>query len=120
MDALQIKVSDKEILATKRGILSYTRSIFNHLDILSPIILEPKLIIQSLWKKKIDWDEEIPYNLKNRFGRWKENLKIEILLKSIPLKTPNSTFSTILLRVPTVQLRTSDASTRTNLNIASS
>ena len=94
---------------------------FDILGILAPLILEQKLIIQSLWKMNVDWvDKEIPYNLKNRFGRWKENLKIEILLKSIPLKTPNSTFSTILLRVPTVQLRTSDASTRTNLNIASS
>ena len=42
---------------------------------MSPIILEPKLIIRFLWKEKVDWDEEIPYNLKNSFERWKENLK---------------------------------------------
>ena len=60
---------------TKRGILHYTSSIFDPLGILLPIILELKLIIQSLWKEKIDWDQEMPYNLKNCFERWKENLK---------------------------------------------
>ena len=75
IDTLQIKVSDRETPMTKRGVLSYTRSIFDPLGILSPITLEPKLTIQSLWKKKVDWDNEIPYDLKNRFEKWKENLK---------------------------------------------
>ena len=75
MDTLQIKVSDRETPMTKRGILSYTSSIFDPLDILSPIILEPKLIIQTVWKKKVNWDNEIPYDLKNRFEKWKENLR---------------------------------------------
>ena len=74
MDTLQIKVSDRETPMTKRGILSYTSSIFDPLGILSPIILEPKLIIQSLWKEKVDWDDEIPYNLKSHFEKWKDNL----------------------------------------------
>ena len=30
---------------------------------------------QSLWKEKVDWNNEIPYNLNNRFEKWKENLK---------------------------------------------
>ena len=55
MDTLQIKVSDRETPMTKRGILSYTSSsIFDTLSILLPIILAPKLIIQSLWKEKVD------------------------------------------------------------------
>ena len=45
---------------------------FDILGILAPLILEQKLIIQSLWKMKVDWvDKDIPYNLKNRFERWK-------------------------------------------------
>ena len=66
-DVLQIKVTAKDVPLTKRGILSYTSSIFDPLRILAPIILEPKLIIQSLWKQKIDWDSEIPTDLKQRF-----------------------------------------------------
>ena len=44
-DALQIKVTAKDVPLTKRGILSYTSSIFDPLAILPPFILEPKLII---------------------------------------------------------------------------
>ena len=44
-------------------------------DPLGIIILEPKLIIQSLWKQKIDWDSEIPTDLKQRFLLWKEKLQ---------------------------------------------
>ena len=70
IDTLQIKVSDRETPMTKRGILSYTSSsIFDTLSILLPIILAPKLIIQSLWKEKVDQDDGIPYNLKNRFEK---------------------------------------------------
>ena len=47
-DVLQIKVTTKDVPLTKRGILSYTSSIFDPLGILAPIILEPKLTIQSL------------------------------------------------------------------------
>ena len=70
IDTLQIKVSDRKTPMTKRGILSYTSSsIFDTLSILLRIILAPKLIIQSLWKEKVDQDDGIPYNLKNRFEK---------------------------------------------------
>ena len=75
MDTLQIKVSDRETPVTKRGILTYTSSIFDPLGILSHMVLEPKLIIQSQWKEKVDREDEIPYNLKNRFQKWRENFK---------------------------------------------
>ena len=74
-DALQIKVTAKDVRLTKRGILSYTSSIFDTSGILAPIILEPKLIIQSLWKQKIDWDGETPTDLKQRFLLWKKKLQ---------------------------------------------
>ena len=48
IDALQIKVTAKDVPLTKRGILIYASAIFDPLAILAPIILEPKLIIQSL------------------------------------------------------------------------
>ena len=69
---ITIKVTIKDVLLTTRGILSYTRSIFNPLVILPPIILEPKLISQSLRKQKIEWNSEIPTDLKQRFLIWKE------------------------------------------------
>ena len=65
----------KNVPLTKRGILSYTSSIFDPLGILAPIILEPKLIIQSLSKPNLDLDSEIPTDLKQRFLLWKEKLQ---------------------------------------------
>ena len=65
-DSLQIKVSKREVPLTKRGILSYTRAIFDPFGILTPVILEPKVIIQTLWKEGLDWDDEIPEELSNQ------------------------------------------------------
>ena len=41
---------------------------------LAPATLEPKLIIQELWKRKLDWDEELPPDLKHRWNDWKATL----------------------------------------------
>ena len=73
--SLQIKVSKREVSLTKRGILSYLSSIFDPFGILTPIILEAKAIIQSLWKENLDWDEEILEELRNRSVKWKNNLQ---------------------------------------------
>ena len=74
-DSLQIKVSKREVPLTKRRILSYTSSIFEMFGILNPVILEPKAIIQGLWKQNLNWDDEIPEELRNQFVKYKNNLK---------------------------------------------
>lgn len=71
-----------KVTVAKRGILSYTSSIFDPLGILARIILEPKLIIQTLWKQKIDWDNDILADRKQRFVLWKESLQYWTLFKS--------------------------------------
>ena len=53
-DVLKVKVLYKEVPNTKHGILSFTSSIFDPLGMISPAILEPKLLIQELWKRNID------------------------------------------------------------------
>ena len=60
---------------TKRVNVIYTNPIFDPLGILAPIIREPKLIIQSFWKQKIDWDSEISTDLKERFLSCEEKLQ---------------------------------------------
>ena len=47
-DVLKVKVLYKEVPNTKRGIFSFTSSIIDLLGIISPAILEPKLLIQEL------------------------------------------------------------------------
>ena len=37
---------------------------FDPFDILTPSILELEVIIQSLWRENLDWDDEIPEELR--------------------------------------------------------
>ena len=55
-DKLTFQHSPESLPNTKRGILSLIASSFDPLGIVTPAILEAKLIIQFLWKLKVDWD----------------------------------------------------------------
>ena len=50
----------KQCVYTKRGILGIVTSIFDPLGILTPSILEARLIIQSLWAENAVWYDQIP------------------------------------------------------------
>ena len=82
-DVLRIKVINKEVSNTKRGILSLVSSILDPLGILISVLLELKCIIQDLWKQNIDWDYPIPLDILDRSKKWKNTLDslgtIEIL-----------------------------------------
>ena len=41
---------------------------------MTPAVLEPKLIIQELWKKNIEWDEDVPDDLAQRWSKWQATL----------------------------------------------
>ena len=58
-DLRQIKAVNKTLPTSKRGVLSFISSIFDPLGMLAPATLEPKVIIQELWKQKLDWEEEL-------------------------------------------------------------
>lgn len=45
---------------TKRNILSEVQKIYDPLGILSPIVVHGKLVMQSIWTKKLEWDEPLP------------------------------------------------------------
>ena len=48
---------------------------FDPLGTLSPSLIEPKQIIQDLWKQNIDWDEQIPADISQIWQKWKSTLK---------------------------------------------
>ena len=60
---------------TKRGILSLMSSMLDLLGILTPCLLQPKRIVQQLWKQNIDWDEPIPNSLLKQWEFWKEDMQ---------------------------------------------
>ena len=66
-DKLTFQHSPKSLPNTKGGILSLVASIFDPFRIVTTTTLEVKLIIQSLWKLKVDWDDHIPKNILQRY-----------------------------------------------------
>ena len=50
----------KEITSvTKRNVLKEIASIYDPIGLLCPVILRGKVLMQSLWKKQLDWDDEL-------------------------------------------------------------
>lgn len=68
-DNIQYIINDipKNAVVTKRAILSVICQIFDPLGLLGPIIIVAKLIVQELWRLKINWDEPVPSKI---YERW--------------------------------------------------
>ena len=73
-DILQIKTINKDSMLTKRGLLSFMTSLYDPIRIISPLMLEPKLIIPELWRRNLAWDEQLPEDIKQRWIAWKRNI----------------------------------------------
>ena len=55
----EIKISK----TTKRSVSSSAGSIFDQLGLYMPVTVFAKLVLQQLWKLKLDWDEFIPEHI---------------------------------------------------------
>ncbi|XP_076660598.1 uncharacterized protein LOC143363956 [Halictus rubicundus] len=59
---------------TKRTILSSTAQLFDPLGLLGPVIVKAKMIMQDLWKAKLDWDESVPQHIYSDWEDYKQQL----------------------------------------------
>ncbi len=55
---------------TRRTLLATINKIYDPMGILSPALVWPKLILQTTWKMKLTWDENLPQDLELRFRQW--------------------------------------------------
>jgi len=60
---------------TKRQLLSQLASVFDPIGFLAPLTIRAKLLFQSLWKTKTDWDDEIPDSLQLDWSCYTEDLQ---------------------------------------------
>ncbi|GFQ88813.1 reverse transcriptase domain-containing protein [Trichonephila clavata] len=71
-DTLSLNIPDlRELMEeaiTKRNILAASHKVFEPLGITGPVLLLPKLWLQSLWKFQIGWDQEVDIKTKSRFS----------------------------------------------------
>ncbi|XP_074042815.1 uncharacterized protein [Leptinotarsa decemlineata] len=51
---------------TKRTILSAISQIFDPLGLISPVVVNAKIILKELWQAQCDWDAPIPQNILKR------------------------------------------------------
>ena len=60
MDEMAVQVQlPKEYVSTKRGIVSDTARSYDILGWVAPVIVNMKILYQSLWKKKTGWDHTL-------------------------------------------------------------
>ena len=76
-DELELEISDlpkleSQLPVTKRNILKITAMFYNLLGLVSPIVLQSKLICQSLCNEKLNWDIIVPESIRNVWDKFVE------------------------------------------------
>ncbi|XP_075990363.1 uncharacterized protein LOC142986014 [Anticarsia gemmatalis] len=66
---------DKQATVTKRFVMSNSFKIFDPLGILSPVIIQPKIMLQKMWQQKLDWDDPVSSDLRDEWLNFTDNLK---------------------------------------------
>ncbi|XP_076638767.1 uncharacterized protein LOC143350575 [Colletes latitarsis] len=61
---------------TKRSVLSMTAWLFDPLGCVSPVIIVPKIILQSLWIRGVDWDTPLPPEFLQEWCRYAAELHL--------------------------------------------
>ncbi|XP_075157949.1 uncharacterized protein LOC142231217 [Haematobia irritans] len=77
-------------IPTKRKILRLVMSIYDPLGLIGNIIMYVKILLQEVWRAKIDWDQEIPGNLMVKWTQW-----LNVLPSIEAIKIPRCYLQTI-------------------------
>lgn len=57
---------------TKRLILSKIGQLYDPVGFIAPVITRAKILMQTIWKTKLNWDETVPKNIENEWNAlWK-------------------------------------------------
>jgi len=80
---------------TKREMLSDKTAIFDPLGLIGPLIVRAKIILQSLWREKIDWDDPVPPNIQKQWFEYRTQLSAVNKL-SISRKMTNNLKSCVI------------------------
>ncbi|XP_067017856.1 uncharacterized protein [Acropora muricata] len=59
---------------TKRNILSAIASLFDPLQFLAPFTVRAKVLMQEIWMAGVDWDDDLPENVKAKWEKWVSEL----------------------------------------------
>lgn len=65
----------RDVVITKRLVLSCIARVFDPLGFLTPVIMLAKCLFQSLWVLGVGWDEEVPKDIAREFSQWTAELE---------------------------------------------
>ena len=82
-DFQEIAADALNLPPTKRNILKICNTIFDPLGVLSPIVLQAKLIFKELCIKNYEWDTDIDHDIEMQ---WNELLKDLLALRTISVR----------------------------------
>jgi len=95
---------------TKRNVLSAIASLFDPLQFLAPFTVRAKVLMQEIWMAGVDWDDELPQNLKAKWEKWVlelpqlSNVAVPRCLRRAYQRALNYTYFQMLLMMPLHQL----------------
>ena len=58
-------VMSASVSVTKRNVLKKIATVFDHLGLISPAIIKGKMLLQMLWSRGYDWDDEVYDDIAN-------------------------------------------------------
>ena len=73
-DSLQVDFPSTPAVLTKRGLLAYLAKVYDPLGLLSPMLLEGKILYWEVCETKVRWDGFIPDDLSKRWRKWESAL----------------------------------------------
>ncbi|XP_058816819.1 uncharacterized protein LOC131680116 [Topomyia yanbarensis] len=78
----KIPVMQELDVVTKRVVVSKMASLFDHLGLLGPVVVNAKMFVQTLWAETLTWDEE----LSEQHSVWWTNYRSDVhLLRSLEI-----------------------------------
>ena len=67
--------SQVQLELTKRLVLSLIAKIFDLLGLISPYVMNGKILFQDIWRLGLLWDDLLPLELQIKFEKWVESAK---------------------------------------------
>jgi hypothetical protein len=73
-DQLKFRIVVHSHALTRRGVLSTVCSMFDPLGLLAPVVLKGKIILQTLCKDHLGWDDPLPDSIRSQWEMWLQSL----------------------------------------------
>nr|XP_027231770.1 uncharacterized protein LOC113823351 [Penaeus vannamei] len=75
-DNFRFNIQIKNKPRTRRGVLSTLNNVYDSFGYVSPFILKARRLFQQLCRLRTGWDDSLPKDLEEQWGRWMRDLPI--------------------------------------------